>query len=866
MFDPRSYFPLPHEGIFRRLVTFVSGLWMVLTLSGCFQADDLIALDGPWEYREGFQAEWLTNPPHEGWKTANFPIRFKQIDPAYDGYRGWITIRKKLPPRFSEIFRRTGAIAFNSGVISDVSYFYFNGRQFGQLGQADPFQTGSYRTLLNDVPAPLIRAGGENTLMIALYSEGAYAQDLYGLPEIGGATSLYGKYYQGEIVSFLLLSVYFVVGLYHLLLAIRRPKELYNLLFGLHNVVVTVYWIFRTGSREVIFGENVLLRVAVEYCSLFAIAPLLIFFLSQFFYNRFSRLGLVGAAWCLVLGVITSLACALDNYRLADTCLRIWQISALVYFLPVILYFVVRPVLQRNVDAYYLLAGVLFLLGSAVHDILAANGIVNTPHLARYTFVAFILGIAGILANRFVRVQTEVEELNANLERKVEERTRQLQKTLSEVRELKVQQDGDYYLTSLLITPLGGNFARSENVNLDILVRQKKRFKFRRWEAEIGGDLCTAHTIELGGRRYVAFLNGDAMGKSIQGAGGALVLGTVFKSVVTRTQFSSDAQKKAPERWLKDCFIELQHIFVSFDGTMLISAVLGLLDDETGLLYFINAEHPWVVLYRNQKADFIEDSMLLRKIGIEGLAETGQMRIRTFPLLPNDVILIGSDGRDDIQLGIDARGHRIINEDEYLFLKQVERGQGILEEINNAVQSAGELTDDFTMIRIAYKEDGAARDPNVPAAAAELYLKGQDQARSGRWPEAVEALRSAHAAAPAYPDILRDLARALQREKKVAEAAETWVRYVDLNPADTEGLYSAAYACKLAGDYSLAMELSERTRMREPDHINNLVNLTDACRLTGDLKRARKILDEVLERDPENEHARRLNELLATRV
>ena len=47
----------------------------------------------------------------------------------------------------------------------------------------------------------------------------------------------------------------------------------------------------------------------------------------------------------------------------------------------------------------------------------------------------------------------EISDLNVNLEYKVELRTEQLNSSLQKVETLKVQQDGDYYLTSLLLRP-----------------------------------------------------------------------------------------------------------------------------------------------------------------------------------------------------------------------------------------------------------------------------------------------------------------------------------------------------------------------------------------------------------------------------
>ena len=76
----------------------------------------------------------------------------------------------------------------------------------------------------------------------------------------------------------------------------------------------------------------------------------------------------------------------------------------------------------------------------------------------------FIVGIVGILANRFLNLHETVENLNKTLEDKVEQRTRELQETLSQVKLLKEQQDGDYFLTTLIINPLASNTAGDENL------------------------------------------------------------------------------------------------------------------------------------------------------------------------------------------------------------------------------------------------------------------------------------------------------------------------------------------------------------------------------------------------------------------
>jgi serine phosphatase RsbU (regulator of sigma subunit) len=65
-----------------------------------------------------------------------------------------------------------------------------------------------------------------------------------------------------------------------------------------------------------------------------------------------------------------------------------------------------------------------------------------------------------------------------------------------------------------------------------------------------------------------------------------------------------------PEVWVKESFKELQNVFVSFQGTMLISAMFGLIDNRNGTVYYVNAEHPFSILYRDGRANFIDQKII----------------------------------------------------------------------------------------------------------------------------------------------------------------------------------------------------------------------------------------------------------------
>lgn len=474
------------------------------------------------------------------------------------------------------------------------------------------------------------------------------------------------------------------------------------------------------------------------------------------------------------------------------------------------------------------------------------------------------IGFLGHSFNRVIRVvkgaRKRLEEYANELEAKVQERTAELQNTLNQVRALKEKQDGDYFLTSLLIQPLGRNYASSENVDVDFYVKQKKDFKFRRWQRDIGGDICIAHNVELRDREYTLFLNADAMGKSIQGAGGILVLGSVFHSIIERTSAMKAIREQYPERWLKNSFIELHKIFESFDGSMLISLALGLVDCESGLVYYINAEHPFTALYRDGKASFIEDELMFRKLGTQGVK--GQIYIQTFQLEPGDVLIAGSDGRDDISLGVDEEGLRIINEDETLFLRTIEEASGELSELVKKIQSRGEITDDFSLIKVTYRgnENGQYSKEKLSKEAAHHMKLAKEFVNNNNYKQAMTSLEAALQSAENNLAILRLLVRTAVKLKDY-EKADTYVTsYLSLQPGDSDFLYVASYVAKKIKDLHRAADLGERLRLRNPGIYRNLVNLAEIYLESGHYKRARELAEQAAYLEPEATKAKELLE------
>ncbi|WP_246838435.1 PP2C family protein-serine/threonine phosphatase [Leptospira meyeri] len=275
---------------------------------------------------------------------------------------------------------------------------------------------------------------------------------------------------------------------------------------------------------------------------------------------------------------------------------------------------------------------------------------------------------------------------------------RSYEDAIGEVSRLKYQQDGDYYLTSLLTRPLSGIRIRSKTVQIQTYIKQKKSFQFKNREYELGGDICVADQIVLRGRSYLVFANGDAMGKSMQGAGGVLVFGTAFRALVERTHREGILSGYYPERWLHTALNDLNDVFEGFEGSMSMSLLLGLVDEENGFLYYLNAEHPFPIRLRDGKASFLSEEATNFKLGML----KDRARIETCWIRPGDTIIIGSDGRDDLSMGNTTNTNRVINMDHTSILLHAEVSLGNIETLGERLQKIGELTDDLSLLSIRF--------------------------------------------------------------------------------------------------------------------------------------------------------------------
>jgi serine phosphatase RsbU (regulator of sigma subunit) len=813
-------------------------------------------LNGDWNYRIGFNSEWLLNPgPESEWKTISLPNNLTK-ELKLNSYTGYITLRRELPFSLNQFLKQGKPLAINAGRVLDVSLFYFNKTLVGQLGSVNPYASGAMRPFIKDIPFTDLNYE-KNVITIVLYTtNGKYPLQVMDKIEIGESDSVYLSYTLKEIFSFFFLTIYLAVGLYHILLASRRPKDLYNLNFGIFSLICAIYWfIANTFSRDLIFQDHVELHRKLEHIFLFSTTPNLLLFLVQFFEKRYTKISLGFAAFCLTL-ILLTIAFPLHVMRV---CSMLWQASNL-FTVPYFTYFVVRAIRRGNKDGIYMIIGLILLMSGSLVDIASSRGYIQLPAFANFTFLLFVMGIAAIMANRFMHVTNEVEILNAELEMKVEDRTKKLSESLEQVQTLKEQQDGDYYLTSLLLEPLSGNFIEGleKDFKTETIIEQKKQFQFKKSKSEIGGDICVIDEIILQRLSYTVFLNGDAMGKSMQGAGGCLVLGTVFKSILERNHSNPDTRDMPPEVWVKESFKELQNVFVSFQGTMLISAMFGLIDNRNGTVYYVNAEHPFSILYRDGRANFIDQKNHFLKIGVELFKNPFQVHL--FQMHPGDSLIMGSDGKDDILIGTSEDGERIINEDETLFLRILEATNSDLSKVKAELNKKGELTDDLSILKITYekhpfvdlKSKTEEELEKELAVANDYYLKGFTSKAISSYEKTFSEGQNL--------EVLFDTINLYIEKKEFHVSSKLLDIYCNANPMNSNAIYLNSFVKKKNRELEEASLFGERYRLREPSNVKNLVNLADVNRQLNRMEITKKYLTRAIKLEPGNKEALKLQE------
>ena len=322
-----------------------------------------------------------------------------------------------------------GNMALRMGEISDRDRVYLNGYAVGQTGEWDAERPQAYdRVRVYPVPHEWLRTG-QNVLYVQVQN---YFSTEYGIYRdeilLGPANRIWRDYYLDNTYQAFALIAYLTFALYFLLFYLRRRSDRENLFFALFLLSLVVYSFLHTQFKYILGFELYQLK-RIQTIAVFTTVPLFYQFIrsyyrlrpanSERFVRNFDRL-----MWLVHLVPITGTAIVLWS-----PSTEVWQavINSLVQpgwlaYICATLFIMIQWAVRRSDDrrrrdAILMLGACVLLLVALVLDILSGRAIVNLPPLLTYAFVLFVVSMALVLANRFVRLQNEMTRLNADLAR-----------------------------------------------------------------------------------------------------------------------------------------------------------------------------------------------------------------------------------------------------------------------------------------------------------------------------------------------------------------------------------------------------------------------------------------------------------------
>ena len=366
------------------------------------------------------------------WEIISLPSDWSSLYPDYNGI-SWYRIHIQFPNYLPQ-----SALGISLGTITDTDETYFNGVLIGSSGSIDNPRDAAYdKKRLYGIPTALIKPGEDNVLAIRVKGIFSYANGPFtGSFIIGNYAELLTNLFSNNFLKLFLVVIYYIVALYFLLFFARRVEEKENLFFALFSLAMGTYFALRTQGKYFIDTDFFTLK-KIEYLILAIVVPLLLEFLMKFFKKKHNIFHLIFFSISTVNFLIFLFS---NSYLFWDKYNQLIQVP--VWAMGVTLIFIVLiSKLRKELDARLIFYAIIILLITLINDIMLNMAVYQFIQLTSYGFLFMVIAIALILSNRFVRLNKEVEELNINLEHRVNLRTQELNNTVIDLEAAKSETD-----------------------------------------------------------------------------------------------------------------------------------------------------------------------------------------------------------------------------------------------------------------------------------------------------------------------------------------------------------------------------------------------------------------------------------------
>ncbi|WP_338766784.1 7TM diverse intracellular signaling domain-containing protein [Bernardetia sp. ABR2-2B] len=222
------------------------------------------------------------------------------------------------------------------------------------------------------------------------------------------------------------LGLLFFIAIYHFVLFVFRPKQKSTLYFGLLTFFLgMIHLVFADHYfYEYLYlhtGFDTSIQFRVYYGSFFLLFPTAILYLQSLYPKEAKRFMFPVSGGLAAVGMLFLFLPTYIFLQFIQPLQVVQMIIAILLGLTIL----GTAIYKKRDETLWQSLGIAFLLLTGIHDGLNTVGISLTGYfdLIQFGFGAFILLQMGVLAKRFSKAFNRVEDLTVNLERKVTERT-----------------------------------------------------------------------------------------------------------------------------------------------------------------------------------------------------------------------------------------------------------------------------------------------------------------------------------------------------------------------------------------------------------------------------------------------------------
>ena len=390
--------------------------------------EESIELSGTWKFHPGDDPAWADPSWNDAdWQPLRVPGAWGRQGHSDAGV-GWYRRTLRLD---RSVVEKDTLFGLHVGNVSTGYEVFAGGELLGGVAGAPPAMAYDRHAIFT-IPRRAMRlereapASGEATLVLAfrVWRDDAVGRRSGGLrqaPRIGHLEKLSRRQLRDEQPALFLFILFLVVGVYHLVLYwLRRELKAY-LWYSVFILAAGFYTLLHSQNRFLLSDDFVALK-EWEYLVVFSLPALAIQFAWMLMAEPIGRLLRLYQLSHPFLGLLAAATPGLAlNLRILDA----WTF----WSLPVVglsIALMARKAWQGIPEARILALGSVCLVGTYFHGILTANNLIAGSNLGAYGLLLFFLSMAVALAYRFNRVHRQLDVLRAELENRVEERTRQL--------------------------------------------------------------------------------------------------------------------------------------------------------------------------------------------------------------------------------------------------------------------------------------------------------------------------------------------------------------------------------------------------------------------------------------------------------